>query len=162
MQIYLYIVRHAHALDDAPTDEERPLSEKGWRQTARLCKGLKGKSLITPSEIWHSGYIRARETAEALKHGLELEAPLKKKNGLTPFDNPSNIQESIEEIEHHLMVVGHEPNLSRLASLVLTRTTEFERVVFNKSAILCLSHLKIGKQSTPWQIEWHLNHKHFK
>lgn len=128
----------------------------------RLCNGLKNKGMILPVEIWHSGYTRAQETAEALKKGLELEVPLRKRRGLTPFDDPSQVEEKINGFDANLMVVGHEPNLSRLASLVLTQTTEFERVVFNKAAILCLSHLKIGIQSTAWQIEWHLNHKHFK
>ena len=159
---HLYLVRHAHALDDAPSDELRPLSPKGHKQCARLVKGFSKTQLIQVDTVWQSGLVRAYETADALTSGLQLDAQLTQKDGLAPFDNPLVIAAQLKELSLNCLVAGHEPNLSCLASLLLTGRTDFQRVVFPKASILCLSRMKVGAQSTDWQIEWHLNHKHFK
>ncbi|MDQ8202419.1 phosphohistidine phosphatase SixA [Pelagicoccus sp. SDUM812003] len=158
---HLYLVRHAHALDDAPSDALRPLSPKGEKQCRRLVSGL---SSLEPSIdcIWQSGLVRAEETARLIADGLELSHPLTQKNGLAPFDSPAGIAAQAHELSLSCMIVGHEPNLSCLASLLLSGHDGFQRVVFPKASVLCLSRLKAGPQATPWQIEWHLNHKMFK
>jgi len=161
MQQILYLVRHAHA-SDGPSDPERPLSPKGKRQVSRICNALKGKSLINPSLVWHSPYRRAKETADHLVEGLGLSVPVKTVEGITPFDTPSTIFDPIEQSGENLMVVGHEPHMSGLASLLLSGDPSAGYVVFPKSSILNLTRLKVGKRSTPWQIAWHINHKHFK
>lgn len=161
-QIQLYLARHAHAEDDAESDELRPLSLKGHRQMQRLVDGLDGKELLLPEVIWQSGLLRAAETAAALHQSLFPKIPIAKKSGLAPEDDPAPLLPQINRLEASCLVVGHEPNLSRLASLLLAGDDSFERVVFAKASILCLSRLKIGSQSTPWQIEWHLNHAFFK
>ena len=161
MQQSLYLVRHAHA-SNANSDDIRPLSDKGHRQLDRLCTGLKGKDLVTPGLIWHSGLHRAEETARRLKEGLELEASLETVSGLTPFDIPRTVVSEIESHSESILIAGHEPNLSVLSSILLAGDLSFERFVFAKASVLCLSRLAIGNQSTSWQIEWHLNHRHFK
>ncbi len=156
---HLYLVRHAHALDDAPSDALRPLSPKGHRQCDRLVKAFAHKDLIQVSAIWQSGLQRAYE---ALAQGLELPAPLTQKDGLAPYDDPTAIAQQLNALDHSCLVAGHEPNLSQLASLLLAGDGSFQCVIFPKASILCLSRMKVGAQATPWQIEWHLNHKHFK
>jgi phosphohistidine phosphatase len=83
-------------------------------------------------------------------------------NGITPFDDPSKIAERIDRSNEDIMVVGHEPNLSSLASLLLSGAQSFQCIVFPKTSILSLTRLKVGDQSTPWQINWHISHKLFK
>ncbi|EDY82861.1 phosphohistidine phosphatase SixA [Verrucomicrobiia bacterium DG1235] len=159
---HLYLVRHAHALDDAPCDELRPLSPKGHKQCKRLVKAFAGKNQIEVDAIWQSGLVRAYETAEVLASGLELTAPLTQKDGLAPCEDPSPIAAQLDALNHNCLVAGHEPNLSYLASLLLTGNGDFQRVIFPKASILCISRMKVATQATPWQIEWHLNHKHFR
>ena len=159
---HLYLVRHAHALDDAPSEELRPLSQKGHKQCARLVKAFSKSNLIQVDTIWHSGLVRAYETAEALSDGLELNAQLIQKDGLAPFGNPRPVAVQLKELSLSCLVAGHEPNLSYLCSLLLTGGSDFQRVAFPKASILCLSRMKVGSQATDWQIEWHLSHKHFK
>lgn len=161
MQQSLYLVRHAHALD-GPDDPQRPLSPKGKKQVARICEALKGKGLINPSLVWQSPYRRAKETARHLIDGLGLSVSVVTVEGITPFDDPPTISDSIGETVENLMVVGHEPHLSGLASLLLSGNPDLGYVVFSKSSILNLTRLKVGNKSTPWQIDWHLNHKFFK
>ncbi len=161
MQQFLYLVRHAHA-SNAERDEERPLSSKGERQMDRICAAFHGKSLIAPSLVWQSSLLRAQETAARLMEGLEITAPVKTIDGLAPYDDPIEIAESIDQSDENLLVVGHEPNLSSLAAHLVSGTQTLECVVFPKASILCLGRLNIGSQVTPWQIEWHINHRLFK
>jgi len=161
MEQTLYLVRHAHASDLQP-DSERPLSAKGKRQIERISSALRKKGLIEPSVIWHSPYLRAIETATLLHEGLGLSVGLEIVNGITPFDDPSKIAERIDRSNEDIMVVGHEPNLSSLASLLLSGAQSFQCIVFPKTSILSLTRLKVGDQSTPWQINWHISHKLFK
>ncbi len=162
MQRYLYIARHAHALDDAASDAERALSPKGYKQMARLAKGLDAKELFHPETVWHSGLLRARQTAETLLEGLQIHIPLAQKDGLAPYDEPADIADELNALDKDCLVVGHQPNLSLLASLLLLGGGAFQGIVFAKASVLCLSRIKVGAQATPWQIEWHLSHKFFK
>ena len=161
MQQTLYIVRHAHA-SSSEADHDRPVSSKGRRQLSRLCQVFKGKSLVTPAEIWHSDLTRAIETAQQIAEELELTAPLKTVTGLRPFDDPIATADFIDDSSSDLMIVGHEPHLSSLAAQLVTGVQTLECVVFQKASILCLRRLKVGSQATPWQIEWHLHHRLFK
>ncbi|MDQ8184905.1 phosphohistidine phosphatase SixA [Pelagicoccus sp. SDUM812002] len=159
---HLHLVRHAHAESDAPTDALRPLSPKGHRQCSRLVEAFSKNQMIQASTIWHSGLVRAFETAEALANGLKLGTHLVQKDGLAPYDDPTTIAAEMNALDQSCLVAGHEPNLSYLASLLLAGHDSFQRVVFPKASILCLSRMKAGTQATPWQIVWHLSHKHFK
>jgi phosphohistidine phosphatase len=161
MQQTLYIVRHAHA-SPADSDRERAVSAKGERQVERLSLGLQGKGLVAPNAIWCSRLARSIQTAELLKEGLDLDAPISEWDGLAPFDSPQSIVDRIQSTESSLMIVGHEPNLSALSSLLLIGNDQFEGIVFMKASILCLTRLSVGQQSTPWQIEWHVYHRLFK
>ncbi len=160
MEQTLYLVRHAHAADFQP-DSKRPLSAKGKKQIERISSALWGKGLIEPSVIWHSPYLRAIETATLLHEGLGLSVGLETVDGISPFDDPSKIAERIDPSTEDIMVVGHEPKLSSLTSLLLSGSQSFQCMIFPKTSILSLTRLKVSDQSTPWQIAWHISHKHF-
>ena len=161
MEIRLYLARHAHA-DPAFTDETRPLSSKGKKQVRRLCDGFSRSGLLQPESIWHSGLTRAEETAQGLASGLKLEVPLIQKSGLSPFDDPASILGLIDSFRCSILIVGHEPNLSYLARLLVDPNLGREPIVFPKASVLCFSRLVVGSQHTPWQIEWHISHRFFK
>jgi 8-oxo-dGTP diphosphatase len=66
----IYVVRHAHAGDrtkwDGP-DHLRPLSPKGWKQTAALADRLQDVELLLSSH-----HLRCRQTLEPLAERLRL------------------------------------------------------------------------------------------
>ncbi len=157
----LYLARHAHAISSTP-DAARPLSDKGHRQVAHLVSGLVNKPLFRPTIIWHSGLLRSIETATGIAKDFATETPMLEIDGLAPYDDPSPIIAQIDASSHSILIVGHEPNLSALSSILLTGSLGNEYVDFGKASILCLSRFKVTSQSTPWQILWHLSHKHFK
>lgn len=163
MEIKLYLARHAHASDHA-SDELRPLSEKGRKQARRLAKGLLHSGQATPAANWHSHLRRAVETAEILGSLLAPETPLREKRGFAPYDSPAATLALVDALRESTMIVGHEPQLSGLAGLLLATADgkPFDRIALPKASILCLSRMVAGDQATRWQIEWHVHHKLFK
>ena len=162
MQQTLFLVRHGNASNSVEADAQRPLSPKGERQLNRLSVALQNKNLVTPDQIWSSKLVRTQQTALRLKDGFELDVPIHVQENLAPEDNPSSIVDSIAQTADSIMIVGHEPNLSLLSSLLLTESVRFEQIVFPTASILCLSRLAGDDDSTPWHIEWHINHRSFK
>jgi len=145
----IYLMRHADAVSEEE-DPARPLSAKGREQVARVCAFLRAKTGFKPEEIWHSPLARARETAEQLAQGLGLSAPLVLTAGLCPNDDPGKIALNLESRAGDVAVVGHEPHLGVLASLMV-RGPECTGVYypFPKAGILALS--REGKR---WRAEW--------
>jgi phosphohistidine phosphatase len=114
----LYLLRHADAETTAPTDDERPLSEKGIAQAekvARFCKTHDVKlSLILTSPL-----PRAHQTAKPVAEALHAEMVVAPwlASGMHP-------DAAIEELRAYrnqgsVMLVGHEPDFSKLAAHLL-------------------------------------------
>lgn len=158
MERHLYLARHAHAESDAPSDAQRPLSDKGYRQMRRLVGGFASNGLLQPEAIWHSGYRRALETAYALKEGLRLEPPLLAAEGLAPFDGPEDVAARLNPMTDSVLLVGHEPHLSSLAATLLSGVS----VEMAKASVLCLSCMQVGASRSPWRVAWHVSHKRYK
>ena len=145
----IFLMRHA----DAVSDEEnpaRPLSRKGREQVARVCTALAKVAAFRPAEIWHSPLARSLETAELLAKGLGISAPLLLVSGISPDDDPLRIFAVLEAAEGEVAVVGHEPHLGVLASLMVhgpDRPGIF--YPFPKAAVMALT--REGKR---WKPEW--------
>lgn len=145
----IYLVRHADALSDE-VNPERPLSPRGRDQVARVCAVLRKLPGFKLEEIWHSSLARSRETAELLVRGLCLAAPLVLTAGLEPDDDPGRIAAILNPKRTDIAVVGHEPHLGVLATLMVygpERPGVF--YPFPKAGVLALSH--DGKR---WRSEW--------
>lgn len=146
----LYLIRHADAVDLHP-DEARPLSERGREQVKALAKFLERTDAFSPEEIWHSPLVRARETAELLAKHLKFAGPLRETAGLRPEDDPREIARKLAKLDHAVAVVGHEPHLSALASLLVAGATQPVAFVMKKGATLALE-----RDETRWLVRWHI------
>ena len=66
----LYLIQHGEAKSEAE-DPERSLTTKGLEEVRKVSKV--GKALnIRPSMVYHSGKIRAQQTAEMIAGGLNI------------------------------------------------------------------------------------------
>jgi len=141
----LYLLRHAIAepRDDSvyPDDSRRPLSKKGRIKMDAIAKGIKSLA-INPDIILTSPYKRTLETAEILHRtmGLKKEQLILSEH-LTPG---SRIEALVADINAHPLVssvvlVGHEPDLSRLISFFITGKPS-TAIITMKKAGLC--HLR--------------------
>jgi phosphohistidine phosphatase len=145
----IFLMRHADAVSDEE-DPIRPLSRKGREQVGRVCASLRKNPDFKPAEIWHSPLARARETAELLAKGLSLKAPLLMVTGISPDDDPSRIASVLDAAGMDIAVVGHEPHLGVLASILVhgpDRSGVF--YPFPKASVLALS-----RDEKRWRSEW--------
>lgn len=150
--MHIYLVRHAHA-DDGADDAARPLSKKGHAQIRAMSRLLRGPAAIEAKEIWHSPLVRSRETAARLARRLRLPAKLCLVNIIRPDDDPEVIARRIDGLRQSVMLVGHEPQLSALATLLVTgRAGGPPRFLFKKCAMLCLDRAGAG-----WTVRWHVS-----
>ncbi len=146
----LYLIRHAHAVD-GEDDARRPLSSRGRKQIRALTEFLASSGALNPAEIWHSPLDRSRETAQLLVDGLELDAKLIEAPGLEPGDDPADIAARLKKVREPLAIVGHEPHLSTLATLLVGGKSSVPIFVVRKSTVIALEGI-----GSHWQVRWQL------
>jgi phosphohistidine phosphatase len=147
----LYLIRHADAIDLHP-DHARPLSDRGREQVKALAKFLGRSESFSPDEIWHSSLVRARETAELLAKGLDFSGKCHEAAGLRPEDDPHEIARKLGKLDKSVALVGHEPHMSALASLLVVGATHPAAFVMKKGATLALE-----REDPRWVVRWHIS-----
>ncbi len=145
--MHCYLVRHGEAKSERE-DPSRPLSDHGREEVTRVARHV-GAMGLQIAEIRHSGKLRARQTAEILAEHLSPTRGLHEVEGLSPMDDPGEAQAEIEQSREPLMIVGHLPHLSRLASALLRGDPESEIIQFKAGAIACLAWVDGG-----FRLEW--------
>ena len=155
----LHLVRHAHAVgeDENPS---RPLSARGRADLARLARLFAGNGCFGPAQIWHSPLLRARETADELLRRLAPDAVLVEIPGLLPEDDPRELAERLAlhpTDRGDLALVGHEPHLSALASLLVRGKKAPALFALKKGAVLTLEPTRREHKKTGfarWRVCW--------
>ena len=145
----IYLVQHGKPLPKEQ-DPERPLSEEGRRGVAGIAEMLT-KAKVRPSCVYHSGKLRAQQTAEILAEKLAVQGGPQKRDNMAPLDEPRIIAEQIEHFEDQTMLVGHLPHLSKLTSLLVTGDPEKPVVRFQQGGIVCLE-----QEEDQWAVSWML------
>jgi phosphohistidine phosphatase len=115
----LLLVHHADAVGP-DVDPQRPLSSRGHAQARALVErfraeraGVAGLDGWVPAAIWHSGKLRARQTAEVFL-ALNPFAEFKMIRGLRPDDPPDIMLGALAEEARDLVLVSHLPYLAAL------------------------------------------------
>jgi phosphohistidine phosphatase len=104
---------------------------------------------LRPAGIWHSSLARSRETAALIASGLGFAGPVMEVSGLEPDDDPRETAARLATAADGLMIVGHEPHLSSLATLLLWERYEPAAVVLKKGACLALE-----RDEGAWRVRW--------
>jgi phosphohistidine phosphatase len=148
MKMKVYLVRHGKAVS-SEVDPQRPLTEQGRIEVEKIASFIKPLDLSV-EHVWHSGKLRAAQTAEILAATVEVEKGCSSREGLRPNDGVSTIAEELEADDRDLMIVGHLPFLENLTSLLLTGRETANIIAFDAGAIASLDRRNHGK----WQINW--------
>jgi phosphohistidine phosphatase len=144
----LYLVQHAEAKSQEE-DPQRPLSEKGQDDIGKVARHV-SKYLKDVETIFHSGKLRAQQTAEMLGEHLGPTEGIKKAEGLDPLADPSIWVDKLQKIQKDVMLVGHLPHLARLSSRLICGD-ETKRVIdFQMGGVICL----IRDQAGQWSVRW--------
>jgi phosphohistidine phosphatase len=145
----IFLMRHADAVSDE-VDLARPLSARGREQVARVCGILAAVPEFKPVEIWHSPLVRSRETATLLAAGLQLAVPVLLKPGLEPDDDPGRIAAQLANATRDLALVGHEPHLGVLASILVHGPQPAGIFYpFSKASVIALT-----RSGNAWKSRW--------
>jgi len=121
----IYLLRHGIAL--APTngsrseDHERPLSEKGIKRMRKAAKGMQRLALPFDA-VLTSPLLRARQTADIVTTTLGIESLLVETPELAPENTVEKLISGLTSYQdrQHVLLVGHEPLLSKVAAYWLS------------------------------------------
>jgi len=147
----LYLVRHGDYLVDA-SNPAGALSRKGKDNIQNLADFLKSSS-IHVSSFFHSGKLRAQQTADLLSKSVVCNDKVTARSGLDPLDDVIPIANEIEAIEEDVLLVGHLPFLGKLVAKLIINDENRELVIFNPGTMICLE--QVGNKH--WVINWIMN-----
>lgn len=162
----VWIVRHALAMDREEyrrqfhqVDSLRPLVPQGRKRSKRVFKYLKNQ-LSEVEWVLSSPYLRAKDTAKIFSKKMTKKNSLVLLNVLTP---EADVEELIillfflESFCRSLMIVGHEPHLSRFLSFLFPQQKRWKNSELKKSSVCALrwqkDTVKFIKYWTPKNIK---------
>jgi phosphohistidine phosphatase len=152
----IYVVRHARAVQGYP-DELRELTDEG-RETARRMGAHLERAGVRMARMYHSGLVRARQTAEALAEGLGFGLVSEAHDGLAPEDQPLPAAawlEAEDSGDSGVMVVSHMPFVDRLVSLLVAGDPDAGLVDYKLCAVAKL----VRRPTHGYQLAWLLTPK---
>ena len=158
----LYVLRHGVAEErgaEYVDDGERPLTSRGMKRMARQVRGLRSLG-VSIDVVVTSPLARAVQTADIVHEELRMTGRLVTSNALAPGGSPSQLISYLVtgySSTGDVMIVGHEPSLSSLIS-VLT-TGDPEPVVRLRKGALCKLRLPAPRYGRCGWIEWSMTPK---
>ena len=138
----IVLVHHAEAV--LPNvDHMRPLSSAGQAHAERLALRLAGRG-VKPAAVWHSGKLRARQTAEACWRACNPLAGFAAVRGVQPDDEVETITAALEAEPGDVLVAGHMPHLPRLLHRLLTGRRDGDADDFPQHGAVALERDGVG------------------
>ncbi|MCU0552800.1 MAG: phosphohistidine phosphatase SixA [Leptolyngbya sp. Prado105] len=152
----LYLIRHGLAGQhgDHPHDDERPLTQEGERKTEQVAKRMRSLDLHFDL-ILTSPLTRAKQTADILKR-VGLSHSLETAGYLAPGGDIQNWHAWLEgwrSPKKTLALVGHEPDLSSWAELLLWGEVR-DRLILKKAGAIGLLLPDSGSSIANSQLFW--------
>ncbi|UCG59989.1 MAG: phosphohistidine phosphatase SixA [Phycisphaerales bacterium] len=144
----LYLVQHAKATSKE-VDPRRPLSEQGLAEIQKVAAFVRPLNLHV-DRLWHSGKTRAVQTADVLAEVIDLTNAPVARDDLGPTDDVTAIKNELSSAAEDIMIVGHLPFLSKLASLLLTGSESAGTVAFRNAGVVAISR----SEQEQWQTDW--------
>jgi len=143
----------------AGSDAERPLTVEGVAKMQRATRGMRAMELRFDLII-SSPFLRAKQTAEIVAGAFDLGKRLEFSPTLAPEGNPKDLMDSLKRCHskrNSVLLVGHEPYLGRLISLLLSGSTSLP-IELRKGGLCKLSvdTLRYGRCA---MLEWLLTPK---
>jgi phosphohistidine phosphatase len=121
--MFLYLVHHGDAVGPE-VDPQRPLSQRGRLDAERIAADAASRG-ARPAVVWHSGKLRAKQTAELFWRACNALAELSATRDLQPDDPPQWIHDRLRAESRDIMIAGHYPHLPRLFALLTKGVEDF-------------------------------------
>jgi phosphohistidine phosphatase len=142
-------MRHGDAVA-AAENPQRPLSLRGRQRVEQIGRNAL-ESGVRISRIYHSGILRAQETAAIMSEYLNPPSKLAALTGLAPEDDPMIARAELETAGEPILLVSHLPLLSRLAATLIHGDPERPVVEFLPGTLVCCH-----KSPEHWEIAWRI------
>jgi phosphohistidine phosphatase len=143
----LYLVRHGEA-KSVREDPKRSLTAVGVLGVRKIAAFLKPLHLKVQA-IWHSGKARAAMTAEILGSAVTTEKGIVEHAHLNPDDSIGPVKKEVQSLKEDLMIVGHLPFLSLLASKLICGLEDEDLIVFREATVAALE-----REKDSWEVLW--------
>jgi len=154
--VNLYLVRHGAAVPKEQ-DPERPLAPAGVALARRVAAFLAHSGRVAVAEIRHSTKLRARQTAEIMAEVGGLSVPISEVANLEPLADVGDLASALSRSTIDLMLVGHLPHLSRLATALVAGDPDRDAFSFPECGVLHLHRRPAGGHSEGnevWAVVW--------
>ena len=138
--MHLYLLRHGDAAESSPDDASRPLTSLGNDQSLLAARAVK-KFNVALDEIWCSPLLRAKQTAEVVRQELGGKELVVTEYLVPTSDHRQIIRKLNATSFHAILLVGHEPHLSTLVSVLMSGNRN-SRIVMKKGSLACLEVAK--------------------
>jgi phosphohistidine phosphatase len=113
----LVLVHHGDAVGP-DVDPSRPLSAPGRTAVERLATFAAARG-VRPDVVWHSGKLRARQTAEAFWRACNALADFSATKDLQPDDPAEWMRDRLRGETRDVLLAGHFTHMPRLLNLLL-------------------------------------------
>jgi phosphohistidine phosphatase len=140
----LYLLRHGIAVEPGSPgyakDADRPLTPEGERKLGQIAEAM-AELKLSFDLILSSPYVRARQTAEIVAATLKAREKLELSDSLTPGGSTKKLLDLVNSLKpapESVLLVGHEPYLSGLVSLLVSGKETFT-VTMKKGGLCKLS-----------------------
>jgi phosphohistidine phosphatase len=152
----VFLIHHAEAVPP-DVDHMRPLSSLGRGQAERVARAAQAQG-ARPARIWHSGKLRAKQTAEICWRILNPFAAFSVARGLQPDDDPEMlwaVLDADDRVDAHgasgVLVAGHLPHLARLLHRLTTGMRDGAAAEFPQHG--CVALERVGDR---WEEQWRI------
>lgn len=154
----IYLARHgeyiAHGIEATGS-----LSDAGKKEIEQMAHFLRPLG-IQVANMYHSGKLRAEQTAAILVTGLTCENAMIIHSQMNPEDDAVSFASDINQWTQDACLVGHLPFLARLVGKLLVNDENKELIIFHPGTVVCLEKIHYTKWCINWVLTRGLFHHH--
>ena len=146
----IYLSQHGRSAPKE-VDPERGLTPEGRVEVERVAKALADAG-ISVDVIFHSGKLRAAQTAELFANELKPMEGVQPRAGIDPLDDVMPLANDLPTGRDE-MYVGHLPFMERVIAYLITGDANRRVVAFRNGGVV---RLEWGAEAQRWVIGWTL------
>jgi phosphohistidine phosphatase len=105
-----------------------------------------------PMVVWHSGKLRARQTAETFWKACNALADFSATRDLQPNDPPDWMRDRLRGEPRDILIAGHFPHLPRLLMLLVGEKSDSARGFPVHGAVALIT----DDEGTTWREDWRI------